>query len=167
MREGMAHGKMEYNYLTKAANISADNDAAQFKAKGQMIAAANAIPPEQAQPSQAGMWAGIAGDTIKGGLKIGDAFGAFDKKAKDTPTTKVDAKTGRSIDSEIAEWSNYERWLGTPKGSEPDSTRRMNQCALRAAVTLSCPSKRKGSVMALLCPIVQPQMAQNAARQRL
>jgi predicted metal-dependent peptidase len=91
MREGLSRGNTDYNYEAKAQQIQDENIAAQNKAKGQINSVLNQAVSSTPVPSATSMWAGIGGDVIGAGLKIGDRLGLFDKKAK------IDPATGQTI----------------------------------------------------------------------
>lgn len=108
MRAGMAKGNLDYNYLTTIQSIDDDNRVAHRKAQAQIASAVNAAVQGTPIPSDSSVWMGAAGDAVKGGLSIAKVTGAFDDLGKKSGP-KVDKNTGRSIDAEIAEWSNYGR----------------------------------------------------------
>lgn len=73
MRTGNAEGKTNANYAMNDAQIQSE----QYAARSRTEAAINSTP----RPSELGMYAGMASDAIKGGLKIYDIY--------DTDPTRV------------------------------------------------------------------------------
>lgn len=90
MREGLYEGKANYNYTAKVQQIADDSAASEAKAKSQINSVLNGAIAATPVPSTTSMWAGIGGDVVGAGLRIGDRFGLFDSKAK------VDPATGRT-----------------------------------------------------------------------
>lgn len=99
MREGLAKGKLDYNFATKNQQIADDNLQARSKGQAQINSVLNAAVNATPVPSATSMWAGIGGDAIGAGLKVGDKLGLFDSE------TKVDPATGNTNPASGSGWT--------------------------------------------------------------
>lgn len=93
-REGMAAGNIDYNVRSKTQQIDDENAGQQRRAQGAITSAINQAVGGTPVPSEGGMWAGIAADSLKGGLSIASQMGAFEKGG--LFGKKIDPSTGSS-----------------------------------------------------------------------
>ena len=98
MREGLARGTEDYNYAAKTRQIADENIQARNRALSQVQSVVNSAPPP---PSATSLWADIGSSAINGGLRIADAFGAFDKKKPEPQRTVTTPKAGATYGNEF------------------------------------------------------------------
>ncbi len=102
-REGMAAGNLDYNVISKTQQIADENAGQERRAQGAINSAVNQAITSTPVPSMGSTFAGIASDSLKGGLTIASQMGAFEKGG--IFGKKIDPATGASFDHSVANWS--------------------------------------------------------------